>query len=59
MGERVELNAMTSDQFVEWLEQVARVWHQVDTDNDTLAAAYRRGILLQRLAEEQENCARE
>jgi hypothetical protein len=43
-GERVELNAMTSDQFIAWLEQKL-VEHQVRKvvpDGATLAAAYRR-----------------
>jgi DNA topoisomerase VI subunit B len=43
-GERVELNAMTSDQFIAWLEQklVAHQVQKVVPDDVTLAAAYRR-----------------
>jgi hypothetical protein len=43
-GERVELNAMTSDQFIAWLEQklAAHQVHKVVPDEATLAAAYRR-----------------
>jgi DNA topoisomerase VI subunit A len=54
-GERVELNAMTSGQFVEWIERKLRE-HGVKKlipDNDALAAAYRRGVFLQRIHEEE------
>jgi hypothetical protein len=43
-GQRVELNAMTSDQFVEWLEQklTAAGVEKIVPDEETLAATYRR-----------------
>ena len=50
-GERVELNAMTADQFVEWLErklEAAGVGKLVPP-KETLAQAYRRATYLQRL----------
>jgi DNA topoisomerase VI subunit B len=48
-GERVELNAMTSDQFIQWLEgEFARIGVRKVVPNDViLADAYRRAALLQ------------
>jgi hypothetical protein len=55
-GERVELNAMTSDQFIEWLERKLKEHgiKKLIPDKDTLAAAYRRALFLQKLEEEEE-----
>ena len=54
-GERVELNAMTSDQFIKWLEGKLREHgiKKLIPESDTLAAAYRRAVFLQRLEEEE------
>ena len=55
-GERVELNAMTSDQFIEWLERKL-IEHRIKKlvpDNDTLVAAYRRAVFLRKLEKEEE-----
>lgn len=52
-GERVELNAMTSDQFVDWIEDKLED-HGVEKfvpDADELAKAYRRAKLRQRASE--------
>jgi hypothetical protein len=56
-GERVELNAMTSDQFIEWLERklTEHGIKKLIPDSDTLAAAYRRAVFLQKLEEEEES----
>jgi hypothetical protein len=45
-GQRVELNAMTSDQFVDWIEQRLREHgvEKVIPDQDTLAQAYHRAV---------------
>jgi len=54
VGERVELNAMTSDQFIAWLERKLKK-HGVKKlvpDRQTLAAAYQRAVFLQRMKEE-------
>ncbi len=55
-GERVELNAMTSDRFIEWLEGklLEHGIKKLIPKSDILAASYRRAVFLQRLAEEQE-----
>jgi DNA topoisomerase VI subunit B/DNA topoisomerase VI subunit A len=47
-GQRVELNAMTSDQFVAWLERklVEHGIKKLIPDDDALAAAYRRAAFL-------------
>jgi hypothetical protein len=52
-GERVELNAMTSDQFVAWLEgKLDEVGvAKVIPDRDTLAHAYRRAVRRQQVQE--------
>lgn len=53
-GERVELNAMTSDQLIVWLERKL-LMHGVKKlipNSEALAAAYRRAVFLQRLEEE-------
>lgn len=44
VGERVELNAMTSDQFISWLEGklAEHQVHKLVPDPETLAAAYQR-----------------
>ena len=45
-GQRVELNAFTSDHFIEWLERKLNE-HKVEKiipDGDTLATAYRRAV---------------
>jgi hypothetical protein len=46
IGERVELNAMTSDQLIAWLERkLAEIGVQkVIPDRDALANAYRRAV---------------
>ena len=54
-GERVELNAMASDQLIGWLERKLRE-HGVKKlipDSETLAAAYRRAVFLQKIDEGQ------
>ena len=45
-GQRVELNAMTSDQFIAWLEAklMAVGVQKVVPDQETLAKAYRRAV---------------
>jgi hypothetical protein len=45
-GERVELNAMTADQFIDWLERKLdeQGIGKVVPDPETLATAYRRDI---------------
>lgn len=60
-GERVELNAMTSDQFIEWLQRKLREHgiKKLIPESDTLAAAYRRAVFLQRLEEEVEKLREE
>ncbi|MGO9433147.1 MAG: hypothetical protein ACLP00_02505 [Terracidiphilus sp.] len=47
-GQRIELNAMTSDQFVAWLERklVEHGIKKLIPDNNALAAAYRRAAFL-------------
>jgi len=55
-GERVELNAMMADEFVEWIErklQAAGVTKLIPED-DVLASAYRRAQFLQALEEQAE-----
>jgi len=49
--ERVELNAMTSDQFIEWLESKLEEHgvEKVVPDGDVLCSAYRRALFLQKL----------
>jgi DNA topoisomerase VI subunit B len=49
-GRRVELNAMTSDQFVEWLERKLKQHgiRKVVPDQSTLTAAYRRAAARRR-----------
>jgi DNA topoisomerase VI subunit B len=53
IGDRVELNAMTSDQFVAWLEgKLEEVGvTKVVPDRDTLAHAYRRAVRCLRVQE--------
>lgn len=55
-GERVELNAMTSDQFVEWFERKLKGSgiEKLIPENETLVAAYRRAVFLQRMQEEED-----
>ena len=55
-GERVELNAMMSEQFIEWIERKLREHgiKKLIPDNDALEAAYRRVVFLQRIQEEEE-----
>ncbi len=50
-GERVELNAMTSDQFVAWLERKLQEYgaKKVIPDAKVLRSAYRRAVFLQQL----------
>ena len=52
-GERVELNAMTADQFLEWLEKklVAAGAKKVEPGTDVLTAAYHRAAFLQNAEE--------
>jgi DNA topoisomerase VI subunit B len=52
-GERVELNAMTSDQFIEWLERklTEHGVKKVIPNQETLEAAYRRAVFLKKLQE--------
>ena len=56
-GERVELNAMASDQFIAWLEGklIEAGVTKVVPDDETLAATYRRAV---RLAQAQATVAR-
>ncbi len=60
-GERVELNAMTSDQLIEWLERKLQEQgiKKLIPDNNTLAAAYRRAIFQLRIQEETEKLREE
>jgi hypothetical protein len=55
-GERVELNAMMSNQFIEWLERKLREHgiKKLIPENNILAAAYRRAIFLKRIREREE-----
>ena len=55
-GERVELNAMTSEQFLEWLERklTEAGIEKLIPENETLVAAYRRAVFLQRMQEAQD-----
>lgn len=55
-GERVELNAMTSEQFIEWLERklTEAGIEKLIPGNETLVAAYRRAVFLQRMQEAQD-----
>jgi len=55
-GERAELNAMTSDQFIEWLERKLKESgiEKLIPDNETLVAAYRRAVFLRRVQKEEE-----
>jgi hypothetical protein len=52
-GQRVELNAFTSDEFVEWLDSklVERGAKKVIPDQQTLEQAYRRGAAIRRYQE--------
>ena len=52
-GERVELNAMTSDQFIEWLERKLKEHgvKKVIPSEEILEATYRRAVYLRRLEE--------
>ena len=52
-GERVELNAMTSDQFIEWLERklTEHGVKKVIPNQEILEAAYRRAVFLKKLEE--------
>lgn len=54
-GERVELNAMTSDQFVQWIEAKLKLHGigKVVPDSRAMKAAYRRAVFLQTLREEE------
>ena len=54
-GERVELNAMTSDQFIQWLERKLKEHgiKKLIPDRQALAAAYRRAIFLQKMKKEE------
>jgi hypothetical protein len=53
-GERVELNAMASDLFVEWLERKLKEHgiKKLVPGHQALTAAYRRAVFLQRVQEE-------
>jgi hypothetical protein len=55
-GERVELNAMTSEQFLEWLERKLKESgiEKLIPENETLVAAYRQAVFLQRMQEEED-----
>ena len=55
-GERVELNAMTSEQFIEWLERklVEAGIEKLIPENETLVSAYRRAVFLQRMQDAQD-----
>jgi hypothetical protein len=59
--ERVELNAMTSDQFIAWLEGKLEEQgvRKVIPDTKVLGAAYRRAVFLQGLDLAQEQLARQ
>lgn len=52
-GERVELNAMTSDQFIEWLERklTEHGVKKVIPNQEILESAYRRAVFLKKLEE--------
>ena len=52
-GKRVELNAMTSDQFIAWLERklVEAGVEKVVPDQETLAAAWKRACLIAQVKE--------
>ncbi len=60
-GERVELNAMTSDQFVEWLERKLQEYgaKKVIPDAKVLRSAYRRAVFLQQLDAAQAELAKQ
>jgi hypothetical protein len=55
-GERVELNAMTSEQFIVWLERklTEAGIEKLIPENEILMAAYRRAVFLQRMQEAEE-----
>ena len=55
-GERVELNAMTSDEFIAWLEQKFKEQgiSKLIPSDDILDKAYQRAVYLQRVKEETE-----
>ena len=60
-GERVEINAMTSEQLIGWLESKLKA-HGVKKlvpDDDTLLEAYRRALFLQRMDREIERLQEE
>lgn len=56
-GERVELNAMTSDELIAWLERkfYEHGISKLTPDDDILNKAYQRAVYLQRVKEETEN----
>jgi hypothetical protein len=60
-GQRIELNAMTSRQFVDWLEAkfAEHGVEKVVPDDETLAAAYRRAVLLARMQDACDRIAKE
>jgi len=55
-GERIELNAMTSDQFIEWFDRKLEEHcvRKVIPESATLAAAYRRAVYLQKIDKAEE-----
>lgn len=59
-GERVELNAMTADEFVQWLERkLDEHVKKLIPDSKILTAAYRRAVFLRRIEEHIENIQNE
>ena len=52
-GERVELNAMTSEQFIKWLERKLKEHgiKKIIPEKEVLANAYRRAVILQTIEE--------
>jgi hypothetical protein len=59
-GQRVELNAMTSEQLIVWLDRILEQHgvRKVVPDGDTLTSAYRRALFLQRMQSEIESRAK-
>jgi hypothetical protein len=53
-GHRVELNAMTSDQFIKWLERKLNEHgiKKLIPDSKSLVSAYKRAVFLQRIHKE-------
>lgn len=51
IGKRVELNAMMSDEFIEWIEKKLQQHNvqKVIPDNEGLAAAYKRWVVAERI----------